>query len=148
MPFYFSPETRELLLKLRLFQGLNELELAMLMAESEAMECEIGTYLIKEGEQGHELFVLLAGYARITKRSFAGQRVIQHLSPGECFGEMSLIECRSRSASVRATSHCKLLRINGDYVISLPEISSKIYRNLATMLSQKLRNANEILTLG
>lgn len=148
MTVYLDSNTRELLLRLKLFQGLNELELAMLMGEAEFMQCEIGTYIIREGEQGHELFVLLAGQARITKRSFGGQRVIKILNPGECFGEMSLIDCRSRSASVKGTTHCKLLRLNGDYVMSLPEISAKIFRNMAILLSQKLRKANEILTLG
>jgi CRP-like cAMP-binding protein len=148
MSVYFEPETREILLRLRLFQGLNEIELAKLMSHAELIECQVGDFLIREGEQGHHLFVLLAGQARITKRSFGIQKVIQQLNPAECFGEMSLIECRSRSASVKAMTHCKLLRLDGDYVVSLPEVSSKIYRNLAILLSQKLRHANEILTLG
>ncbi len=148
MPVHFPLETRDLLLRLKLFQGLNEFELGHLMAQAALIECQPGDYPIREGEQGHELFVLLAGSARITKRSAGLQKVIHQLEPGDCFGEMSLIECRARSASVRATSHCKLLRLDGDYVISLPEISSKIYRNLAILLSKKLRHANELLTLN
>lgn len=148
MPVHFPIETLDLLLQLKLFNGLNEFELAHLMANADLVECENGDYLIREGEQGHHLFVLLAGRARISKRSAGAQRIIHYLQPGECFGEMSLIECRSRSASVRATTHCKLLRLDGDYVISLPEVSSKLYRNLAIMLSQKLRHANDMLTLG
>jgi CRP-like cAMP-binding protein len=92
--------------------------------------------------------VLLAGEARITKRSLGMQVVIKKLLPGECFGEMSLVECRARSASVKAVTTCKLLRLDGDYVVSVPAISSKIYRNIAIMLSQRLRHANELLTLG
>lgn len=148
MSVRIEPSTLQLLLRLKLFEGLSEFELAKLLEEAEFAEAEAGEYLIREGEQGHELFVLLAGEARISKRAFAIQKVIQRLKPGECFGEMSLIECRSRSASVRAISHCKLLRLDGDYVISQAEISSKIYRNIAILLSQKLRNANEILTLN
>lgn len=144
----FEPETLQLLLRLKLFEGLNDYELARLTAEAEFVEAPSGEFLIREGEQGHHLFILLAGHARISKRSFGIQKVIQKLAPGDCFGEMSLIECRARSASVQAATPCKLLRLDGDYVVSLPEVSSKIYRNLAILLSQKLRHANEIITLG
>lgn len=143
-----DPETLQLLLRLKLFNGFNEFELARLMSEAQWMESEPGRYLISEGEQGHELFVLLTGEARITKRALGLQKVIQKLSPGECFGEMSLIDCRARSASVKTITHCKLLRFDGDHVITMPEISAKIYRNLAVMLSQRLRHANDILALG
>ena len=143
-----EPATLQLLLRLKLFEGFNDFELARLMTEAEFIEALPGDCLIQEGEQGHHLFVLLAGQARISKRAFGLQKVIQKLAPGDCFGEMSLIECRSRSASVKAETHCKLLRLDGDYVVSLPEVSAKIYRNLAILLSQKLRHANEILTLS
>lgn len=148
MPVQGDPAVHQLLLRLRLFQGLNDFELAHLMSRAEFIEHDPGEFVIREGEQGHQLYVLLAGHARITKRAFGLQKVIQKLGPGECFGEMSLLECKNRSASVKATDHCKLLRMDGDYVVSLPEISSKIYRNLAYLLSQKLRHANELLTLG
>ena len=148
MPAYFPPETRQLLLKLKLFQGLDEAELSELMAEADLIEVPAGDYIIREGEQGHELFVLLAGDAKILKRSAGAQKIIQYLKPGDCFGEMSLIDCRSRSASVKASTICKLLRLDGDDLISRPPISFKIYRNIAILLSQKLRHANEMLTLG
>lgn len=143
-----DPDTLQVLLRLKLFSGFNEYELARLMGEAEWMEAEPGRYLISEGDQGHELFVLLSGEARITKSSLGMQKVIQKLSPGECFGEMSLIDCRARSASVKTITHCKLLRFDGDHVIAMPKVSSKIYRNLAVMLSQRLRHANDILALG
>lgn len=148
MPVLHESDTRQLLLRLKLFQNLDEFELAHLIARADFIECDAGDYLIREGEQGHELFVLLAGHARITKRALGMEKVIHKLGPGECFGEMSLIECRSRSASVKAESRCKLLKLDGDYLVAKSEIATKIYRNLALMLSQKLRHANELLTLG
>jgi len=142
------PEMLTLILRLKLFEGLVESELSELLSLAEMIECEKDDFIIREGEQGHHLFVLLAGSARITKRSMGIQKIIQTLAPGECFGEMSLIECRTRSASVRALSHCKLLRIDGENITQLPNISARIYRNIAILLSRRLRHANEVLTLG
>jgi CRP/FNR family cyclic AMP-dependent transcriptional regulator len=148
MSVHCQPETQQLLLRLNLFQGLDDAELSMLLAEAELVDCHEGDYPIKEGEHGSHMFVILAGHARISKKALGIQKVIKELGPGECFGEMSLIECRSRSATVRAMSPCKLLRINGDGIAKVPTIAAKLYRNIAKLLSQRLRHANDILTLG
>jgi CRP/FNR family cyclic AMP-dependent transcriptional regulator len=142
------PETRKLLLRLNLFRGLDELELQLLLDEAELVDFRDGDYPIMEGEQGRHMFVILSGHARIVKRSQGIHKVIHELGPGECFGEMSLIECCVRSASVKAVGACKLLKLDGNNVGNIPTISAKIYRNIAILLSQRLRHANDILTLG
>ena len=148
MSVHCQPETYRLLLRLDLFHGLDEEDLARLLSQAELNECRAGDYPIREGEQDNHLFVLIAGKAGIYKRSLGVQKLIKELGPGECFGEMSLIDCRSRSASVKAITPCRLLRLDGDHIIALPDTSSKLFRNIARLLSQRLRHANEILTLG
>jgi CRP-like cAMP-binding protein len=142
------PETRQLLLKLNLFRGLDEVELLMLLEEAELVDFAEGDCPIVEGERGEFMFIVLSGRLRIAKRSFGIQKVIGELGPGECFGEMSLIEACSRSASVKALTACKLLRIDGDKMARVPAIAAILYRNIAVLLSQRLRHANDILTLG
>jgi CRP-like cAMP-binding protein len=148
MSVHCEPETYQLLLRLDLFRGLEQPELARLLADAELVECKAGDYPIREGEQDHHLFVILSGKTAIYKRSLTVQKLIKELGPGECFGEMSLIECRSRSASVKAINHCRLLRLDGDHIVKFPDISSKLFRNIARLLSQRLRYANDLLTLG
>jgi CRP/FNR family cyclic AMP-dependent transcriptional regulator len=148
MSVHCLPETRLLLLKLNLFRGLDEAELTLLLEEAELVEYAEGDSPIIEGEQGRFMFIILSGRLRISKRSLGIQKVLGELGPGECFGEMSLIEARTRSASVKALAHCKLLRIDGDKMARVPAISAILYRNIAALLSQRLRHANEILTLG
>ena len=148
MAVHCLSETRQLLLSLRLFRGLAEKDLASLLYHAELLDGAAGDYLIREGEQGHHLFVLISGQVQISKRAFGIQKIIQTLGPGECFGEMSLIECRSRSASVRASVPCKLLRINGEEIDRLPAVAVILYRNIAILLSQRLRSASDLLALG
>jgi CRP-like cAMP-binding protein len=141
-------ETRKLLLKLYLFNQLDDAELVSLLARAELVEFEQGEYPVEEGDHGTHLFVILAGQVRITKRAFGVQKTLETLGPGECFGEMALVEQRARSASARAISHCKLLRLDQDAIAPLHEISAKIYRNIAVLLSRRLRHLNDVLTLG
>lgn len=148
MPVHCDPKIVQLLLRLDLFRGMTDAELELLLSLAMLAEYDAGEYMIREGEQDRHLFVLLSGQACIYKRSVAVQKAIKDLSPGECFGEMSLIDCRSRSASVRAVTFCKVLRMDGEKITVLPEIALKLYRNIAVMLSQRLRHANDLLTLG
>ena len=114
MSVHYPPELRALLLRLNLFRGLEECELMLLLEGAEMVEFAAGESPIVEGEQGQFMFIVLSGHLRIAKRKFGIQKVIGELGPGECFGEMSLIEARSRSASIKALTACKLLRIDGD----------------------------------
>lgn len=148
MSVHCAPETYQLLLRLDLFRDLDQQELERLLAEAELVECRSGDYPIREGEQDNHLFVILSGRMAIYKRSAGVQKMIQELGPGVCFGEMSLIECRSRSASVKAVTPGRLLRLDGDQIVRFPDLSSKLFRNIARLLSQRLRHANDLLTLG
>lgn len=148
MTVYTLASTRKLLLNLKLFQGMTETDLAAMLASAELVEFEAGTFPIHEGEQGQHLFVIMSGQVEIIKRGGSISKLIKKLGPGECFGEMSLIECRTRSASVKALAPCKLLRIEGEKIAAMPDIAIKLYRNIAILLSQRLRHANEIMALG
>lgn len=148
MSVHCQPETYQLLLRLDLFRDLDEAELARLLALAELTEYQVSDYPIREGEQDSHLYVLLAGKAGIYKSAGPGQKMIKELGPGECFGEMSLIDCRARSASVKAITPCRMLKLDGRQIMQLPDISSKLFRNIARLLSKRLRSANEIMTLG
>ncbi len=148
MTVYALTTTRQLLLKLKLFQGMTEADVSTMLNHAELLEYEAGIFPIREGEQGQHLFVLMAGQVEIIKRGIRSCKVIKTLGPGECFGEMSLIECRARSASVKTTCACRLLRIDGAQIAAMPDIAIKLYRNIAILLSQRLRHANELLALG
>ncbi len=148
MTVYTLSSTRKLLLNLKLFQGMTENDLSAMLNTAELIEFEANTFPIREGEQGSHLFVIMSGQVEVIKRGGSIHKMIKKLGPGECFGEMSLIECRARSASVKTVAACKLLRIDGEKIAGMPDISIKLYRNIAILLSQRLRHANEILALG
>ncbi len=148
MSVHCPPATSRLLLQLKLFAGLDEPEMNILLSQAELVEYQQGDYPIREGEDGQHLFVILAGQVRISKRAFGIQKILGTLGPGECFGEMALLECSSRSASAKAFTSCKLLRLDHDDIKLLHQISSKLYRNIAILLSKRLRHANDILVLG
>lgn len=51
----------------------------------------------------------------------------------------------SRSATVKAIGDCVLVRIGDNAFETTPEIGMKIYRNMARVMSERLRDADEQL---
>jgi len=98
---------RDVLAKMPLFARLTERELLRVMQAVEAREYNDGDVVIREGDKGDELFIVLEGKVRV----FRGEQTLTHLGPGEHLGEMALIRSVPRSASVTAVGHAELIAI-------------------------------------
>ena len=66
------------------------------------------TVVMREGEPGDEMFVVLEGELSISR---LGQR-IDHLGPGMVLGEMAMVDDRPRSATATTTTECSLIRLD------------------------------------
>ena len=91
--------------KVRLFQeqGLSSKELTTLATFSKELRFESGASLFSEGDDGHEMYVVLEGKVLISKYiPGAGEEALAILERGDFFGEMSLIDGEPRSADARA----------------------------------------------
>lgn len=68
--------------------------------------------IIREGEYGREVYLIIAGRVVVTEKVHKGSyRVLNSLGPGEIFGEMSMIENAPRSATLIAAAPTKLLAL-------------------------------------
>ena len=104
-----------------------------------------GSFLFREGDLGTEMFILQEGQVEILKSVNAVDEQLAVLDKGDFFGEMSLLEDLPRTASARALTDCKVIRINGatfDQMLrSKPEIAVRIMRKL----SRRLRQTDQML---
>ena len=128
------------------FALLNELaddEIAWLRTEGEIRLCEEGTALVQEGSRIEMLYVVLSGVLSVTIGGAAG-REIARLGPGQIIGEMSFLEDRPASASVRATEKVEVLVLPRATVEAKlrqdTAFSAHLYRGLAVVTSRRLRN--------
>jgi CRP/FNR family cyclic AMP-dependent transcriptional regulator len=70
----FSQDAKvEALKRAPLFEGLSRKELTQLARSSEDLEIPAGTALCKEGEIGHEFFVIVDGEVEITREGQIGR---------------------------------------------------------------------------
>ena len=76
-------------------------------------------------------------------------KTIAIIDPGECAGEMALVDEAPRSARVLALDDCTALRLGKDAYDSLrssnPRLALLFFTGLSRMLSQRIRKINHIM---
>lgn len=73
---------------------------------------EAGEFVVREGDPGEELFVILDGEARVERKGSA----LATFGAGEFFGEIAVFDGRPRSADVVAATHLKTIAISRDLI--------------------------------
>src|SRR5580692_3574707 len=98
---------RDVLANMPLFARLTERELLRVMQSVEVRAFTDGASVIREGDKGDELFIVLEGKVRVSR----GEQTLTHLGPGAHVGEMALIRSVPRSANVIAVGPAELIAI-------------------------------------
>lgn len=131
--------------KVKAFQGLTPAEIGEVLSQAEKCTFESGMAIVKEGNVGAHMYIIIDGEASVAKKGRSGEVELARLGATDSFGEMALVDNDSRSASVTAVTPCILVRLNDRAVNARPEIGLKIYRNISRVLSARLRSADEAL---
>ena len=98
---------REVLGRMPLFARLGDRELLRVMQSVEVRSYDDTAVVIREGDKGDELFIVLSGKVTISR----GGETLTRLGAGEHFGEMALIRAVPRSATVTSDGGAELIVI-------------------------------------
>ena len=103
----------ESLQRVGIFAGLSSGHLDRLAMEGRECRFAGGEPVIRQGDPGESLFVVLEGSVEVSAREADGLPVvITTIGPGGFFGEMSLMTGTVRSATVTARAESSLLEID------------------------------------
>lgn len=111
-------------------------ELAPLMQE---VEVGVGTAIFKEGDIGDSMYVIYKGQVKIHK----GSTTLAVLREKEVFGELSLLDSETRSASATANTDCFIFKIDQEPFYELMETRPEVAKGFIKILCQRLRAQNE-----
>ncbi|HEX7400435.1 MAG TPA: cyclic nucleotide-binding domain-containing protein, partial [Candidatus Limnocylindrales bacterium] len=141
--------------RIPLLAGLDDAELGRLAAVAETVELAPGAVIIREGDTGDSLFVVLAGELAVTKRSGKVDVPLAVVGPGEVQGELAVLEGRPRTATVRAVGPATLLCLRRDALLDVlsrqPELALSLLRTTAGRLRSTeslLREQEKLAGLG
>lgn len=108
-----------------------------------------GELVVKEGEPGDHMFVIVEGEVKVMLKRGKKEIVLATLGKGNFFGEMSLFGGNPRSATVQALTDLKLLKITREDINRLsstnPKLLSELTMGLCTELCQRISETNTSL---
>jgi CRP/FNR family transcriptional regulator, cyclic AMP receptor protein len=139
-----NEHNKAFLQRVPLLSGLSDAQLESLAAGSVRRSFPKGRTIVAEGEPSQSLHILLSGRAKVQRSDAEGKEVILAvLGPGECFGEMSLIDDAPRSASVITLEPCDFMSINKESFKALLAQSHDMAMQVMRGLVRRLRDADK-----
>jgi hypothetical protein len=127
---------QHLLERAPLFSALPPEILDMITAGGVERTFGAGEFVVREGEPGDELFVILDGEARVERKGSP----LATFGPGEFFGEVAVIDGRPRSADVVAVSPLRALAVSRELVRSTIEREPRAAWAMLEVLAGRLRD--------
>ena len=122
--------------QVRLFRHCTPKELTKLAAVTEEVALGEGRALCRQGEVARACYVVIEGVADVQ----VGTEVVGTVGPGECVGEMGLLDLSPRSAAVVSRTPMRLYEIDARRFDGLLEKAPSIARNLLRDLSGRIRD--------
>jgi signal transduction histidine kinase len=128
-----------------LLADLSEEDLEQLYQMATTVSIPAGELVLREGDPGDSLFVVLDGQLEVTKRQGRQDVLLAVYKPGQFFGEMALLEQAPRSASVRTLRESRLLVISQAAFQTLLSCSASAPLKILHIVTSRLRSTESML---
>tara|TARA_R110002167_G_scaffold30679_3_gene101315 strand:- start:5 stop:1168 length:1164 start_codon:yes stop_codon:yes gene_type:complete len=130
-----------------MFSGLDYREALRFLRNSTVLKLSPGDALMRAGEVGNEMYVLLSGMVTVTAPD--SDAVLARFNRGAVLGEVAYLSTAPRTATVAALDDCEVLVMTQAILKQLmddtPELAAKVLFNLSLILCERLRTTNLIV---
>jgi CRP-like cAMP-binding protein len=104
-----------------------------------------GEDLIKKGDIGEHVFIIINGHASFIVGNNGDERIIQTDGPGTLFGEVALLSKKPRAVTVRAKGNLSVLRLSRELFFDLIKQDAELGLAVMESLSNRLLHSAELL---
>jgi CRP/FNR family cyclic AMP-dependent transcriptional regulator len=140
-----KPDFHETLRAIPIFSDLHKRELAAVERILHLREFAAGEVIFRQNEPGLGMYIIESGVVGI--QVDGAPESMTELKDGEFFGELPLLDGGERSATAYAKKHTRIYGFFRPDLLSLierdPQLGVKIVLSLASIISQRLRGAND-----
>ncbi len=146
----FSNQIHALIPKCTLLENFSTGEVRLLAHFMDVYRAEPGMEIIREGEGGDFMLLIIEGRVDVNKRDrWNTPQLIAQVEAGRALGEMSMIDGEPRFATCVALDPTLIAVLNREslarIIVEQPLLGAKLLMELVLMLSQRLRATSERL---
>jgi CRP-like cAMP-binding protein len=147
----FIPTIADMLERADMFLELTRHEVEVIANYVQAYSAPPGSTVLREGGKECYMFIIAEGKVDIYKNGadYKSEKKLATVRAGKTIGEMSLIDGMPHSATAIVSEPAKLLLITYSNFEKLtqehPELSLRLIRKIATLMSLRLRQTSGIL---
>jgi CRP-like cAMP-binding protein len=125
-----------------LFGSISKKGIRSLVQAADEVDVAAGKVLVREGEFGRHLYVILRGTAEVTM----GNKRVRELVPGDFFGEMAFLSGARRSATITARSDVRVMILGPNQLEVILEREPILARRMLQTMAQRIQS-NERLSI-
>ena len=141
-----SEDTIALLGRVPAFSALGQLDLARVAEVAVPRTFAAGEVVFREGDLSNTCYIVRLGHARAVREHADGRSItLANFGPGDIFGELSMFDDESRSATVETLEPTEVIAILGGDMRRLLGEHPDIAVKLLSALGRRLRETNERL---
>ena len=130
--------------KIDIFEKFDESEINLLLSNSHTKNYEPNQNIVEQGDEGSSLFIILSGNARVLLNRDDKDIKLGLLSPGDTFGEFSLLTGDKRSATVKAINHLECIEISKGALKIIIDRNSELINELASVMAERQKSNQEL----
>lgn len=128
-----------------LFRPFDKRQRLELLKRFSAHEVTPGTVVVREGQEGKGLYLILMGEVDVTKIDGDEKVLLASLKAGDCFGEISLIKRSPTTATVTAARHTTILFLPRDAFVRLTEALPELASYFRDLTEERLMDTRIVL---
>ncbi len=123
-----------------IFRSVSESAKQALLKSAQRLALKSGQRLFEHGDPGGSMFVVISGLIEVSVSTAEGRKIsLNILLPGQCFGEISMIDGLARTANAVAMADCQLLAIPREAFLSAARQYSELGLAMAQVLCERVR---------
>ena len=140
------PADAALLSAVPLFERFNDEERTWLANQLDEVEFQPGQLVFRRSDPGGAVFIVATGEVEVFIEDTTGERIVfEKVCDGHFFGELSLLDGESRSASAQAMAPTRALKVDREDLEELFKRHPTAAMDVLAVIGRRLRQADKLL---